>query len=111
MKSETVLKWLRTTALVLTMGIMVSNAQKTRFSKKKKQQQQQTNGAHYFKHLDVGTCTSSNGLQGLDSNLNRAVTPDLLVRLNVTAAQLSYVGAIGSSGGLLVPLLTALFDK
>ena len=36
MKSETVLKWLRTTALVLTMGIMVSNAQKTRFSKKKK---------------------------------------------------------------------------
>ena len=65
----------------------------------------------YFDYLNVGTCTSSNGLQGLDSNLNRAVTPDLLVRLNVTAAQLSYVGAIGSSGGLLVPLLTALFDK
>ena len=65
----------------------------------------------YFDYLNVSTCTSSNGLQGLDSNLNRAVTPDLLVRLNVTAAQLSYVGAIGSSGGLLVPLLTALFDK
>ena len=65
----------------------------------------------YFDYLNVGTCTSSNDLQGLDSNLNRAVTPDLLVRLNVTAAQLSYVGAIGSSGGLLVPLLTAFFDK
>ena len=43
--------------------------------------------------------------------MNRAVMPDVLERLNATAAQLSYAGAVGGSGGLFVPLLAAFFDR
>ena len=41
----------------------------------------------------------------------RAIYPDLLVRLNATAAELSYAGAIGGIGGCFVPFIAAVFDK
>ena len=41
----------------------------------------------------------------------RAIDPDLLVRLNATAAELSYAGAIGGIGGCFVPFIAAVFDK
>ena len=76
-----------------------------------------------FRHLDLRICEVIHMVhvshtiflsfppKGLYSSLLRAIMPDLLVRLNTTAATMSYTVAIGSTGGLFVPLVAFGFDK